>query len=324
MTVNSQLRAAIVICTFDADRWADLLRAVESARSQALEPWQIVVAVDHNEELLERVRDEIDGVIAVGCRSSRGASATRNAGAAASSGDLLAFLDDDAYAEPDWLSVLSRHLRDPSVVGAGGRTVAVWPTGRPTWFPAEFDWVVGGAYRGLAEQIAEVRNVWSSNMVVRREVFERIGGFRANFGKVESRPGPEDTELCIRAVDATPGGRWLYDPAAVVHHRVTEERITWRFYVRRCFDEGLGKAELAAISGVDRARESELEFIRYLLGAALRRESGEAFRQLDRSALARATAMTFGLSSAILGYGLGRARLKVNRGSQTQSGGHSP
>lgn len=302
----------MIICTFDTGRWKQLLRAVKSAHDQSIQPTQIVVAVDHNEDLLDRVREEIDGVTAVSASGGRGASATRNAGAAASGGEVIAFLDDDAFADPDWLAILLRHLDDPTIVGAGGRTVPTWPNVRPPWFPYEFDWVVGGAYRGLADHVTPVRNVWGSNMVIRRDVFERIGGFRENFGKVAKRPGPEDTELCIRAIGATRRGRWLYDPAAVVHHSVSEERVGGRFYMRRCYDEGRGKAELVAVAGTRQARESEVEFVRYVLGTALWREGRNALN-FEGAALARVAAMALGLSSAMVGYWVGRSRLALRR-----------
>lgn len=315
------IRAAVVISTYDSARWNDLVGAIASARAQTLAPCQVVVVVDHNEALLRRVRSEIDGILAIGGLSTRGASAARNAGAAASESDVIAFLDDDAVAERHWLATLCGHLRDGSVIGAGGRTILMWPAQRPRWFPSEYDWVVGGSYRGVADEVATVRNVWSSNMVVRRSVFDRAGGFRLDFGKVGARRRPEDTELCIRAVDLTPGGRWVYDPSAIVRHRVTEDRIRLKYFVRRCFNEGLGKAELAGVCGVARARQVELDFIRNVVFQGLKRELGAMLRQRDREGFTRSAAICGGLMYAVAGYCAGRMRLANRRRRERLSRG---
>src|SRR5439155_542168 len=66
-------------------------------------------------------------------------------------GDVIAFLDDDAVAEPDWLETMLRAYGDGSVMAVGGRIEPLWAAGRPGWFPPEFDWVVGCTYVGLPE-----------------------------------------------------------------------------------------------------------------------------------------------------------------------------
>ena len=60
-------------------------------------------------------------------------------------------------------------------------------------------------------------------MAVRRAVFEKVGGFRVDFGKVGDVSRPEDTDLCIRMSTET-GGRWIFVPEAVVDHDVEAER----------------------------------------------------------------------------------------------------
>jgi hypothetical protein len=106
---------------------------------------------------------------------------------------------------------------------------------------------VGVTYEGMPRARSEVRNVWSENMAVWRTAFTGVDGFRDGFGKVGSHSRPEDTEFCIRVADAT-GRPWLFVPDAGITHDVPANRATWRFFVRRCYDEGLGKAEMAALS----------------------------------------------------------------------------
>ena len=71
----------------------------------------------------------------------------------AAHGDVIAFIDDDANAEPGWTRTLMRHYRDRRVACVGGYATPVWPECRPFWMPEEFDWVVGCSYVGQPTQL---------------------------------------------------------------------------------------------------------------------------------------------------------------------------
>ncbi|WP_143673265.1 glycosyltransferase family 2 protein, partial [Streptomyces griseiscabiei] len=159
----SEPAVSVVVCVYTEDRWEDILAAVASVRAQSRPALETLVVVDHNQALLERLTGEykeVDEVRVLANAGPRGLSAGRNTGIAASYGEIIAFLDDDAVAERDWLRWFAEGYTDPRVMAVGGRTVPVWASGRrPVWFPEEFDWVVGCAYKGLPGGVAEVRNV---------------------------------------------------------------------------------------------------------------------------------------------------------------------
>src|SRR3989442_11055382 len=113
----STMTVSVVICAYADERWQSLVAAVESVRRQTVMPAEIIVAVDHNRGLLARAQDELDGVVVVPNREPRGLSGARNTGVAASHGDVVAFLDDDAVAEPDWLEHLLAAYTDRRVLG---------------------------------------------------------------------------------------------------------------------------------------------------------------------------------------------------------------
>ena len=100
------------------------------------------------------------------------------------------------------------------MVGTGGGIGPAWEGPAPRWMPDEFLWAVGGSYAGMPTETAPIRNVWSASMVVRREIFMAVGGFRTGFGKLGGQNRPEDTELCLR-MSAAGGGHWMYVPDAV-------------------------------------------------------------------------------------------------------------
>jgi GT2 family glycosyltransferase len=225
---------SVIIAAFAMERWDDLRQAVESVREQTVPVLETIVVIDHNPDLLSRARRELPGTIVIPNAGGPGASAARNSGVAVSHGEVLAFLDDDAAASPTWLQAILLHFAHPDVVGVGCGLVPLWAGSRPRWFPREFDWAVGASYRGMPERAAPVRNVWSCGMAIHRHVFEAIGGFREDFGKVGHRSRPEDTDLCLRAAAAQPRGTWMYEPAATVGHRVPVTRTSLSFFLRRC------------------------------------------------------------------------------------------
>src|SRR5688572_6408497 len=137
------LDVSVVICAYSEERWPDLVAAVASARRQTVSAREVVVVVDHNHGLLERARVHLPDVTVVENTSARGLSGARNSGVAAAQGAIVAFLDDDAVAAPDWLARLVAGYGDARVLGVGGAIDPVWGGNRPGWLPEEFFWVVG-------------------------------------------------------------------------------------------------------------------------------------------------------------------------------------
>lgn len=292
-TSGDEVDVSVVIACYTAERLDSIESALTSLRKQSLEPRQVIVAVDNNPALVNRLVDQFDWVTVVLNSGERGASATRNRGIQAVDTPYTAFLDDDETADPDWLLELTRPFTDPRVVGTGGKYEPVWAADKPEWFPDEFAWVVGGAYEGLPTVTSPVRNVWSGNMAVRTDDFRGVGGFRAEFGKQDAVAEPEDTDLCIRMAAAS-GGHWVYVPSAVINHDVPAGRASLRFFVSRCFAEGRGKAAMSRKLGNSSAIDTERDYVRNSARAAARR--------LASLRWAQGLAMLIGLASAGMGY----------------------
>jgi glycosyltransferase involved in cell wall biosynthesis len=291
----------VVLATYDLQRWPFLAAAVESLLAGPDRPRRIIVCADQNDELCERVRVTWPQVMPVLNTRGRGASVTRNTGAEFANTPYIAFLDDDIQVYEGWLSRLLEPFADPVVVGTGGGVVAGWERGRPNWFPEEFDWVVGASYRGMPTVQSAVRNVWSENMAVRTDTFNAVGGFRPDFGKVGHRNRPEDTDLCIRMAASVPGARWIYAPDAVVEHHVPVDRASFSFYLRRSYNEGRGKLEMAYLLGHQEKLEDEQNYLRMTLPSGIWAGLWAAARHGDMSGLLRAAAIVAGILAAALG-----------------------
>ena len=299
----------MVVCAYTEERWGDLIAAIDSCSTQTYAPLETIVVVDHNPELLERLRRGRPDVLAIENREQKGLSGARNSGARAARGEVVAFLDDDAVAAPDWLEYLVDGYADSAVIGVGGRIDPVWPERRPAGLPPEFDWVVGCTYRGLPTERSAVRNMIGANMSLRSDVLASLGGFRSDLGRIGNRPlGCEETELCIRARQAMPRTEILYEPRAVVHHRVTPERMRWRYFHSRCYAEGLSKAAVAAHAGNGDGLSSEREYALRTLPRGVLRGVSEAVRGREVAGIMRGLAIVAGLLVTTIGYVVGLAR----------------
>jgi hypothetical protein len=237
----------------------------------------------------------------------RGLSGAKNSGVAEATGQVVAFLDDDAVADPNWLKYLLANYDDPAVVGVGGLTLPNWESHRPPWFPREFDWTVGCTYVGMPECTAPVRNLLGGNASFRREVFALAGLFRTGIGRsLGKRPlGCEETEFCIRLRQRSPQAVLLFESRAIIHHLVPAGRCRLSYFASRCLAEGLSKAQVTACVGAADALASERTYVSHVLPRALARGAGDAIRG-DLWGLGRAGAVTVGLAAAALGYIRGR------------------
>jgi GT2 family glycosyltransferase len=270
---------------------------------------EVIVVVDHNPDLFRRVGTELSGVLAVENSYQRGLSGARNTAVETARGSLVAFLDDDATAAPDWLAILARACRDPVVLGAGGRVLPNWLGPRPVWFPDEFLWVLGCTYRGIPERAATVRNLYGGCFCIRRSVLAEVGGFRVELGRVGSNGmGCEETELCIRAARQRPGQVFRYEPEAIIRHEVPRERATWSYFRSRCFAEGVSKARLTQIVGAQSGLSSERSYAARTLPLGAVRELTRAIAQGKPAHASRAGAIAAGLSFTAAGYAWGRLR----------------
>jgi hypothetical protein len=140
-------------------------------------------------------------------------------------------------------------------------------------------------------------------MSFRHEVFQEVGGFRSEIGRIRTRPmGCEETEFCIRLNQLQPHGLLLYEPRAKVRHQVPVERANWHYFIARCYAEGLSKAIVARFVGAQRSLSSERTYAFHTLPRGILRGVTDAIVRRDLAGLLRAAAIGIGLAATTLGY----------------------
>jgi len=318
------MHVSVVVCTHTTDRMPYLREAVDSVLAGRYDDREVIVVSDGCPGVADRVRELYprEDVRVVELDANRGLLGARNAGAEAADGDVVAFLDDDAVADEDWLAelVAAYEREDPTPPAVGGRMRPLWIAGRPAYLPEEFYWLVGATHRGFPDEAGYVRNTNGSNLSFRRAVFLDLGGFDTAIGgrKGDRNLQGGETELCARLREAYGRGVW-YRPDAGVAHKVFRYRTRPLWLADRAFWQGYSKRGMEAL--VPASTGEEYDFLGRLLGEFL----PERLRGLVRSpsvpaALQLVTLLA--LTACVgVGYGYGITRYPPRTGVTPAEGG---
>jgi hypothetical protein len=302
VTVRPETSMSVVVCTYTDRRWTELSAGLRAVEAQLRPGDELLVVVDHNEELLTRVTAELPGTV-VASTHGKGLSGARNTGVDLAVGEVVAFLDDDALPREGWLEALRSPFADSGVTGVAGAVEPAWEGGeRPRWFPMEFGWVVGCDYIGLAGDGQRVRNPIGASMALRRQPVADAGGFSELVGRVGALPvGCEETELSIRLGQRDPQMTVVRAGTSPVAHLVPKERQTVRYFTSRCYHEGRSKAVLSRLVGMQEGLAAERAYSTRTLPLGVLRHLGAVFRG-DFAGLARAVMIVVGLFTTAFGY----------------------
>ena len=260
------MKVSVVVCTYSPDMYEHFTEAVESLFAQTYDNVEVVIVVDGNDELAERVEDdygERDDVLVHANDENVGLLKSRNTGAEIATGDVVAFIDDDAVADERWVEKLVSAYEEHDTEAAGGRMTPVWVAGKPSFLPEEFYWLVGVTHRGFGDE-GEVRNTFGSNISFRRDIFLELDGFDTNIGgrKGDKNLQGGETELCARLRSELDGAVY-YNPDAKVGHKVFEYRTQPVWLLKRAFWQGYSKRAMEML--VDESGDEELAFLGDLL-----------------------------------------------------------
>jgi GT2 family glycosyltransferase len=277
------------------DRYEDFKEAVSSLSSQSHADLEVVAVIDGNKELYNRLKE--DGIkidkIALNERNL-GLSQSRNRGVEEASGNIIAFFDDDAVADTNWIKELVRMYEERDAIAAGGKLLPKWIPRKANSLPEEYYWMIGATHKGFPEEITEVRNTFGSNLSFKADVIRALNAFRNESGmKGEGLLQGAETELCQRMRERF-GKGVVYNPGAIVYHKVFPERLRMKYLLRRAFWQGYSKRVMKERGY---PLEEEEKFVRLLfagIAGRIKAKSLVAFKQL--------VILVILTSSAILGY----------------------
>jgi glycosyltransferase involved in cell wall biosynthesis len=252
-----------IVCTYN--RYDTLPRALESLTVQTLPAAEFeVVVVDNSPDrelsLVQAARFENIANLKWVVEDTPGLSNARNVGIRIAAGPLVAFIDDDAIAAPDWLAkIVAAYDRfGPSAVGLGGRVDPLWGVPRPRWLHDDLlgylsvvDWGGSARIAGTGEWVA------GTNISFRREPLAAVGGFSVDLGRKGASYSllSNDENEVIAKLKAR-GGQLIYDPEVIVSHLVAAERLTQTWFRRRAAWQAMSDYLLSPQRHFEQARRS--------------------------------------------------------------------
>jgi glycosyltransferase involved in cell wall biosynthesis len=290
---NEKLTISVVVCAYTMERFDQTRRCLASILAGDRCPEEVLLIVDENPTLRERLREVAPPRVQVFDSDGHGISDARTMALRIAIGSVVAFIDDDAWAEPTWLSELSSAFQDPDVLGAGGRVEPDWEDASAA-LPPEIYWVVGATYRGHRTDAGPVSRPLGCNMAVRREVFLKLGGFPSAFGLRSGAKMSSNEELAtFTAITNHYNAECVhYVPTAVVHHFAPLSRCTFRYVISRSTVEGTSKADIRRLFGSN-VLAADRTYVREVIGSSVLGYLARAVRERDPRPL-RAAAFVAG------------------------------
>jgi len=248
------LKVSVVVCSVGRETLFD---CIESLKNQDYDNYEVLV-VSFERAIEERVKS-------LGARfvfsQKANVSYQRNLGILESKGDLICFIDDDAVASQSWIKNLVGSFVDEKIACVGGK-IKLKLEGQIQEMIENLEEGILKGFLGetmLGEERMEVKQplLWGSNICFRREIFDEVGYFDEKIGRT---PGlmlcNEDIEIQKRILEK--GFKIVYEPKALVWHRVPAEKLKVDYFLQRGFWQGYSNA-LAA-----RRNEKVKEFIKKL------------------------------------------------------------
>jgi len=279
-------KVSVIISTYTKERIDDVNRCLNSLNNQTLKPEEVLLVLDPEDSLVKFYRRNVlrdfDFDFRIVKSPKPGLSNARNTGVENSSCEIVAFIDDDAWADRLWLENMVQNYSSWDVWGVGGKIVPVFEKNRPGWLAEELDWVVGCTYKGMPEKRAEIRNPIGANMSFRRKAFEKVGFFSCSVGRYGKKLlSGEETEFAMRLkkmmrLKKKLDVRIVYDPSAVVYHRVPAERTKISYVLKRAYYEGYSKAVLSK----EYPLKNEYSYMSFLLKKSIRRITELKFAEI--------------------------------------------
>ena len=201
--------------------------------------------------------------------TKQGLSYAKNRGIASGSGEIIGLIDDDEEIEQSWYEVIAREMQDATVHYLGGPCLPNWQIPAPDWLPPGYHSVIGAippkprgrfgpGHPGMLN---------GGNAVVRRSVFERVGGYSTRLGRTpHGLLSEEDAELFRRILAA--GLRGMYVPELAIYHFIPADRLTRKYHRRWAYWRAVSQGVL------DRDSPEPVKYVfgipRHRIGRAIR------------------------------------------------------
>jgi glycosyltransferase involved in cell wall biosynthesis len=269
------MQISAIICTHNRDSY--LGAAIDSVLSQEFSDDFEVIVVDNSssDRTSEVVKQRMaDSRLKYIYEPTIGLSVARNTGARVASADILAYLDDDAVASPQWLdSLYSAYQHNSRIAIAGGKVTLLWAAGvkPPKWLSSGLAANLGAYDLGDTAIAIQTPGLTPRglNYSIRRQFLTEIGGFDPHLGRI-GKNLLSNEELQMTEFALQRGWEVYYLPKALVAHNVAPERLHPSWFLNRGWWQGISECyreQLAGKAGVSQLLTGGEKFFRGLYKA---------------------------------------------------------
>lgn len=266
---------SIIICSYNRANYIEAALDSLYYQSAHAENFEVIIvdnnSSDNTHEIYSKWRAaHPNGNFQYITENKQGASFARNKGAAIAKGSWVCFMDDDAIAISNYVENIIKHIdTKPNAVGFGGRIIPKYIPAEPKWMSYYVSSLVGNFdYSPTACAFENGKYPLESNMIVRKDIYDQIGGFNSELPGVVGtlRIGGEGKELFYKILAL--GYTIYYDPKICVEHVVEVKKLTSEYMYQVA--SGIGRGEKTRTKAISNTAyfKKIIEYI-FKLGAAV-------------------------------------------------------
>jgi glycosyltransferase involved in cell wall biosynthesis len=251
-----------VICTYQ--RPSLLKRCLESILANNYGHYEVIIVGQGSDQTTKGIAEDFSRhyqAVQYVHSETVGLCPARNLGCLHAKGEIIAYIDDDAIASPQWIegyAEIFQHVH-PGPGMVGGRIEPLWETPKPNWYPAEREFLlglynIGDEVRLFPEPDLPV----GANFAMPRRVIVGVGGFDERVGSSIRKKHTmtmitgDDSLMALRVKDA--GYPIYYQPKSMVYHRINSTKLTKKYFLRRHYWEGVTHVTVEACRGISNRR----------------------------------------------------------------------
>lgn len=249
----SEPQVSAIICTHNREQY--LGAAIDSLLAQNFANFEVIVVDNASTDRTPAIVQTrlADARLKYVYEPIPGLSVARNTGAKAAQGNILAYLDDDAVANPHWLSqIYAAYQANAKLAIAGGKVTLLWVAGMtaPNWLSTELAGNLGAYDLGDTLVYVEQPRLTPRglNYSIRKTFLDQVGGFDPNLGRV-GKNLLSNEELHMTDLALKQGWQVAYLPEALVAHNVAPERVQRQWFLNRGWWQGISECYREQIAG---------------------------------------------------------------------------
>jgi glycosyltransferase involved in cell wall biosynthesis len=232
----------VILCTYNrCEELKQALASLARQRVRAGAQWEVLLVDNNSTDATKDVYNQFRHNFPVPLRyvyeASQGLSHARNRGIGEAQGRYVAFTEDDERSDASWVQALLDTFEEYSCDAVAGRIELLWSDLRPAWLTDELLGFLGYLNYGEPQVLTREKPPFGGNMAFDRAVFSRIGVFDTRLGRQGRKLiGGEEMEFFCRFLGS--GGVAVYQPKALMHHMVRNNRLKKSYFRRLHFHEG--------------------------------------------------------------------------------------